>query len=119
VLAYNEYTCQGLELDFVTICWGGNFVRQKDGHEWLYRRLNGNPWQVVTDASRRRFIENAYRVLLTRAREGLMIWTPMGDAKDKTREPGLLDATAEYLLSCGAREHTCNSTRLLVPKRLI
>jgi len=101
----NEYTCQGLELDFVTICWGGNFVRDVQRQEWLYRRLNGTHWQVVTEPSRRRFIENGYRVLLTRGREGLMIWVPDGDVKDKTREPGLLDVTADYLISCGACEH--------------
>lgn len=102
----NEYTCQGLELDFAALCWGGNFVRMSGSQKWLYRRLNGSRWQVVNDPSRRRFIENGYRVLLTRAREGLMIWVPIGDPKDKTREPGLLDATAEYLISCGAVEHT-------------
>jgi DUF2075 family protein len=102
----NEYTCQGLELDFIAVCWGGNFVRDGDGRGWIYRRLNGSRWQVVADPSRRRFIENGYRVLLTRAREGLMIWVPEGEPKDKTREPQLLDATAEYLLSCGAVEHT-------------
>jgi hypothetical protein len=102
----NEYTCQGLELDFAALCWGGNFVRVSGSQKWLCRRLNGSRWQVVNDPSRRRFIENGYRVLLTRAREGLMIWVPIGDPKDKTREPGLLDATAEYLISCGAVEHT-------------
>jgi hypothetical protein len=102
----NEYTCQGLELDFAAICWGGNFVHDREGERWLYRRLNGTRWQVVTDASRRRFIENGYRVLLTRAREGMMMWVPTGDTKDKTREPTLLDATAEYLISCGAVELT-------------
>jgi Uncharacterized conserved protein (DUF2075) len=101
----NEYTSQGLELDFIAVCWGGNFVRDTDGQGWLHRRLSGACWQVVTDRSRRRFIENGYRVLLTRAREGLMIWVPNGEAKDKTREPGLLDATAQYLISCGAVEH--------------
>jgi len=102
----NEYTCQGLELDFIAICWGGNLIRDPKTDGWLYRRLNGAHWQTVTDPLRRRFIENGYRVLLTRAREGLIIWVPYGDAEDKTREPKLLDATAEYFLSCGAIEHT-------------
>jgi Uncharacterized conserved protein (DUF2075) len=101
----NEYTCQGLELDFVAICWGGNMVRDPKAEQWLYRRLNGSRWQTITDPLRRRFVENAYRVLLTRAREGLIIWVPRGDAKDKTREPELLDAAAAYLVSCGALEH--------------
>lgn len=99
----NEYTCQGLELDFVGICWGGNLVRDSQETGWLCRRLNGTRWQLVTDATRRRFIANGYRVLLTRAREGLVIWIPYGDADDKTREPELLDETAKYLLACGAR----------------
>lgn len=97
----NEYACQGLELDFVGVCWGGDLVRAKSNDQWTYRKLRGDRWTTVSD--RRRFIENAYRVLLTRAREGLVIWVPEGDALDSTRQPDLLDATAEYLLSCGAR----------------
>jgi hypothetical protein len=98
----NEYTCQGLELDFVALCWGGNLVRDAKNTDWLYRRLNGDRWQGVADGSRRRFVENAYRVLLTRAREGFAIWVPQGDPSDRTREPELFDATADYLTKCGA-----------------
>ena len=98
----NEYTAQGLELDFVGVCWGGNFLRELARNRWLCRRLNGANWQVVADPTRRKFIENGYRVLLTRAREGLVIWVPEGDQGDKTREPDLLDATAEYIAFCGA-----------------
>ena len=98
----NEYTCQGLELDFVAVCWGGNLVRDAKNTRWLYRRLNGARWQTIADESRRRFVENAYRVLLTRAREGFVIWVPQGDPSDRTREPELFDATADYLTTCGA-----------------
>jgi hypothetical protein len=98
----NEYTCQGLELDFVAVCWGGNLLRDPKNARWLYRRLNGTHWQVIAARSRRRFVENAYRVLLTRAREGLVVWVPEGESKDATREPQLLDATAEYFERCGA-----------------
>jgi hypothetical protein len=100
----NEYTCQGLELDLVGVCWGGNLVRDVQSDRWLYRRLNGSRWQTVADASRRRFVENGYRVLLTRAREGMVIWVPWGSVADDTREPDLLDATAAYLIACGAAQ---------------
>jgi hypothetical protein len=101
----NEYTCQGLELDFVAVCWGGNLVREPRTQQWLHRRLNGPRWQAIADPVRRRFVENGYRVLLSRAREGLVIWVPRGDARDKTREPELLDATAAFLDACGAQDY--------------
>jgi DUF2075 family protein len=98
----NEYTCQGLELDFVAVCWGGNLVRDRAKQHWMIRRLNGTRWQTVNDGERRRFISNSYRVLLTRAREGMIIWVPRGDSNDSTREPGALQTTADFLLTCGA-----------------
>ncbi len=101
----NEYTCQGLELDFIGVCWGGNLLRDPHHRKWIYRRFNGAKWVIAKDVARRQFIENGYRVLLTRAREGLVIWVPVGEPEDKTRELGLLDATAKYFLSCGVVEH--------------
>jgi Schlafen group 3, DNA/RNA helicase domain len=98
----NEYTCQGLELDFVGVCWGGDFIFTEDGR-CAYRRLNGSRWQNVNDATHRQFIRNSYRVLLTRAREGLVLWVPRGDPSDTTRDPVALDATATFLRQCGAR----------------
>ena len=99
----NEYTCQGLELDFVGVCWGGDFVRNPTDGRWAFRRLSGPKWQIVKEGANRQFIKNSYRVLLTRARESLVIWVPKGDREDKTRDPAHLDATAEFLVQCGAR----------------
>jgi len=99
----NEFTCQGLELDFGAICWGGNFVRGPKTSQWLYRRLNGSKWQKIADPIRQQFVGNGYRVLLTRAREGLVIWVPRGELLDRTREPTLFNSTAEYLLDCGVK----------------
>jgi hypothetical protein len=101
----NEYTFQGLELDFVALCWGGDFVRDHKGDQWIYRRLNGTHWQTVKDTLRRKYLENGYRVLLTRAREGLVIWVPTGDRRDSTRDPALFDTTASYLRACGVDEY--------------
>ena len=98
----NQYTCQGLELDFVGLCWGGDLVWDPSKQRWLYRSLKGTHWQAISNVTRRRFVGNAYRVLMTRAREGLAVWVPMGAADDMTRDPVVLDATAEYLLACGA-----------------
>ncbi len=71
-VAANEYTCQGLELDFVSVCWGGDFVRSPTEGQWIFRRLSGPKWQAVKEGTNRQFIKNSYRVLLTRAREGLV-----------------------------------------------
>ncbi|MEQ8694094.1 MAG: DUF2075 domain-containing protein [Gammaproteobacteria bacterium] len=97
----NEYTTQGLELDFAGMCWGGDFVRNES--DWTYRRFMGNRWVRVT-GERRRFVANSYRVLLTRAREGMIIWIPQGDQDDATREPEALERTSAFLKTCGAIE---------------
>lgn len=96
----NEYTTQGLELDFIGLCWGGDLLIS--GDEWKTRRFSGTSWKAAR-GERRRFIINSYRVLLTRAREGLVIWVPRGDPSDPTRDPSALDKTAQFLTACGVR----------------
>lgn len=97
----NEYTTQGLELDFVGLCWGGDLIW--GGRSWRYRQFRGNSWANVS-ANRQRFIANSYRVLMTRGREGLVIWVPKGSIEDPTRKPEYYHDTADFLLSCGARQ---------------
>jgi hypothetical protein len=100
----NEYTCQGLELDFVGVCWGGDLLISPSFDRWVHRRrLSGPNWQTIRDEAAQRLLRNSYRVLLTRAREGLVLWVPLGDPGDPTRVPEPLDATADFLLRCGAR----------------
>lgn len=96
----NEYTSQGLELDFACLCWGGDFIYSS---EWRARTLSGNRWSRVKDPTKRSFIVNSYRVLLSRAREGIAIWVPHGDAEDHTRSPQEFDATASALIAAGAQ----------------
>ncbi|MFL6464322.1 MAG: DNA/RNA helicase domain-containing protein, partial [Bryobacteraceae bacterium] len=98
----NEYTCQGLELDFACICWGGDLLWSEVSQAWAISRLSGPAWQQVRNQDARRFAMNSYRVLMTRAREGLVLWIPEGDESDSTRSPGALNATAIYLMHCGA-----------------
>ncbi len=98
----NEYTCQGLEIDFAAICWGGDMLYDPSCDKWRYRTLGGTHWKEVKGEERQRFIKNSYRVLLTRAREGLVIWIPTGSTDDATRNPEAFDATAAFLQKCGA-----------------
>ncbi len=94
-----EFSCQGLELDHVGLCWGGDLVR---GQSWVVRNFVGTDWQIRRSAEAIANRLNTYRVLLTRARYGTIIWVPPGDAEDRTRTPAELDAVAAYLLRCGA-----------------
>jgi hypothetical protein len=99
----NEYACQGLEIDFSCVCWGGDLVFRAGKTGWLCRRLSGNKWAEIRSPEDRRHIQNTYRVLLTRSREGMVIWVPQGDASDRTRKPEDLDATAEFFVAAGAQ----------------
>ena len=95
----NEYTSQGLELDFACLCWGGDLVVR--GGKWIVRSLAGNRWNELADSKRKWFALNSYRVLLSRAREGMVIWVPRGAADDHTRRPDELDAVADWLKQAG------------------
>lgn len=98
-VATTEFFCQGLELDAVGLCWDGDLVRHSGA--WAARAFRGTAWTRVSPIKSANRL-NAYRVLLTRARDHTFIWVPRGDAGDLTRDPRLLDATADFLLSCGA-----------------
>jgi hypothetical protein len=99
-VALTEFECQGLELDWCGLCWGDDLTWTENG--WDFRRLTGSKWQQVLKPVTQEFLRNKYRVLLTRAREGMVIWVPHGDENDVTRDPARLDATAHYLIRCGA-----------------
>ena len=99
----NEYTCQGLELDYVGVCWGGDMYWDSSEHAWSYRELHGPRWKAVRKQETQNFIRNTYRVLMTRARLGMVLWVPHGEPSDSTREPGLVDDLARLLRSAGAR----------------
>jgi hypothetical protein len=97
--AASEFDIQGLELDWVGVCWDANF-RYEDRRWGLYR-FSGTSWQSVHEAYARIYLVNAYRVLLTRARQGMAIFVPRGDAQDETRPPSFYDGTIDFLMQCG------------------
>ncbi len=94
-----EFAIQGLELDWTGVCWGGDLIPGPD--DWLCRSFRGTAWQQVRDPVTRRYLVNKYRVLLTRAREGMILFVPPGDPDDPTRPPELEDRVARYLADCG------------------
>jgi hypothetical protein len=96
-----EFDCQGLELDWTCVCWGGDFVIDPETGEWRQRQFRGTKWRDVKVAATQVYVANKYRVLLTRARRGMVIWVQTGNAKDSTREPSLFNATAAYLQRSG------------------
>ena len=99
-----EFEIQGLELDWIGLCWGGDCV-WNPSQGWQFRKLLPGPnnrWIQIKNSEKRNFRKNAYRVLLTRARQGLVIFVPKGDETDSTNRPEDFNETAEFLLKCGA-----------------
>lgn len=94
-----EFDIQGLELDSVCVTWDADLRFHNDG--WLHRSFRGNKWQKVNKPDRQSYLKNAYRVLLTRARQGMIIVVPKGDEDDPTRLPSLYDSTFEYFTRIG------------------
>ena len=99
-VAATEFQIQGLEIDWAAVCWGGDFLRSNKG--WKPKQFKGTSWYRIHDRSTRDYVPNTYRVLLTRARQGLVLFVPDGDDEDATRPRGPLDETAEFLEDCGA-----------------
>ena len=97
-----EFDIQGLELDYTIVAWDADFRMTEDG--WTYNNFSGNKWQNVKSEERRLYLKNAYRVLLTRARQGMVIFIPEGSDTDVTRPREFYDGTYNYLRSLGIRE---------------
>ncbi|MEO6409738.1 MAG: DNA/RNA helicase domain-containing protein, partial [Burkholderiaceae bacterium] len=94
-----EFHIQGLELDWCCVVWDADFRHSASG--WQHHSFVGNRWQHIRKAERQNYLKNAYRVLLTRARQGMVIVVPAGDGDDATREDGFYDGTFEYLRGTG------------------
>lgn len=94
-----EFHVQGLELDWACVVWDADL--RYDSDDWAYRSFVGSKWQKIHAAHRQMYLKNAYRVLLTRARQGMVIVVPPGDETDPTRDPSFYDPVYGYLREVG------------------
>lgn len=97
-----EFHIQGLELDWACVTWDADFRYSQVG--WQHRSFIGNRWNQINKPERKMYQKNAYRVLLTRARQGMVIVVPPGDPEDHTRLPRFYDETFRYLKGVGLVE---------------
>lgn len=94
-----EFHVQGLELDWACVTWDADFRYTAKG--WEHWSFVGHRWNRIKKAERQVYLKNAYRVLLTRARQGMVIVVPPGDRNDATRDPAYYDSTYDYLRGIG------------------
>ena len=94
-----EFDIQGLELDWSILCWDAN-LRFNNG-KFEYYNFIGSKWQNINKLENILYLKNAYRVLMTRARQGFVIFVPEGNLKDRTRLPKYYDGIYSYLVSLG------------------
>lgn len=97
--AATEFQVQGLELDWACVTWDGDLRFADSG--WTFHDFRGSKWQNINSADNRRYVRNAYRVLLTRARQGMVVFVPPGEMADPTRPPAYYDCTFNYLVELG------------------
>lgn len=101
----SEFKVQGLEIDWAVVCWDAD-LRRKSRNEWDHYSFRGTKWYHRKQPMQQRYLVNSYRVLLTRARQGMVIFVPRGvdEDEDSTRNSKYYDDIYEYLLSCGIKE---------------
>ncbi len=97
--AATEFHVQGLELDWTCVVWDADFRADESG--WDHWSFEGDRWKRVKKFERQLYLKNAYRVLLTRARQGMVLVVPEGDDRDHTRDAAFFDATFNYLRLVG------------------
>ncbi len=100
--AATEFDIQGLELDWTCLVWDGDFRYTPYG--WDHNAFKGSKWQKIRKTEAQTYQLNAYRVLMTRARQGMIICIPKGNPKDHTRLPEFYDGTYDYLKLIGLKE---------------
>ena len=97
-----EFDIQGLELDYSVVAWDADY--RFVGDEWTYNNFAGNRWNNVSAEDRRLYLKNTYRVLLTRARQGMAIFVPAGSDHDQTRKREWYDRIYGYLKDIGIEQ---------------
>jgi hypothetical protein len=97
--AATEFQVQGLEVDWACVTWDADL--RFTGSGWTFHDFRGNPWQNIKNGDNQIYLRNAYRVLLTRARQGMVIFIPQGEPADPTRSPEYYDITFNYFTELG------------------
>ena len=97
-----EFDIQGLEIDWSCLAWGANFYIENN--KWNYQTFRGFKWQNINQEISKSYLKNTYRVLLTRARQGMVIYLPKGSCIDHTRPNNFYDGTWNYLKEIGIEE---------------
>ena len=100
--AASEFDVQGLELDWTCLVWDGDLRHMEKG--WGNFSFTRNCWQSIHSPERKKYQLNAYRVLLTRARQGMVLCVPEGNSEDSTRLPEFYDGTYKYFRQIGIPE---------------
>lgn len=101
----SEFKVQGLEIDWAIVCWDAD-LRRKGKSCWDYYGFRGTKWLRRKQPELQRYLVNSYRVLLTRARQGMVLFVPRGVEPeiDATRNSAFYDDIFNYLKSCGIPE---------------
>ncbi len=99
-----EFDIQGLELDYTIVCWDANLRLNNESKAFEYYSFKGSKWQNINKEEDKLYLKNAYRVLLTRARQGFIIFIPKGDENDVTGPPSYYDGIYQYLKNTGIKE---------------
>jgi hypothetical protein len=108
-----EFSVQGLELDYVLLCWDADLIRRPGQQGWHPRHLSGKDWHNIHVPEAAANHLNTYRVLLTRARYETIIYVPNGDHVDRTRDPRIYNDIAAFLASCGVVTLTVTTAPLV------
>ncbi len=97
-----EFDIQGLELDWTCVAWDGDLFY--NNNQWNYKKFTGTTWKNCSNTERVKYLINSYRVLLTRARQGMIIYIPRGNNEDLTRPDFMYDGTFEFFIKIGIKE---------------
>lgn len=101
-IAATEFDIQGLEIDYSIVAWEGDY--RYNGESFVYYNFLGSKWRKVNKEANQRYLKNTYRVLLTRARQGMVLYIPQGNPEDITRLPEIYNNTYKYLKDIGLQD---------------
>ena len=102
----SEFKVQGLEIDWAIVCWDADLRINASGKDWDHYSFRGTRWNKRQKEEQKRYLVNSYRVLMTRARQGMILFVPNGvdPEEDPTRDSKYYDSIYNYLVSCGIKE---------------